>query len=60
MTYLYESIPASEADPVKQFEISQGEGDAPLLHLAEPDAQRTVGDGPVRLGEPARLRQGLE
>jgi hypothetical protein len=30
MTYLYETIPAREGDPVKHYEIKQAAGEAPL------------------------------
>lgn len=30
MTYLYETIPANEGDPVEQFEIQQSMNDQPL------------------------------
>jgi len=35
MTYLYETIPASEGDPVKQFEIKQPASEAPLTKHPE-------------------------
>ena len=30
MTYLYESIPTQEGDPVKHYELQQGMNDQPL------------------------------
>lgn len=35
MTYLYETIPAKEGDPVKQFEIQQSMSDMPLTKHPE-------------------------
>jgi len=35
MTYLYETIPAREGDPVKQFEIKQAASEAPLTKHPE-------------------------
>lgn len=35
MTYLYETIPAKEGDPVEQFEIQQSMNDLPLTQHPE-------------------------
>ena len=35
MTYLYETIPANEGDPVQQFEIKQGMNAMPLTRHPE-------------------------
>jgi predicted nucleic acid-binding Zn ribbon protein len=35
MTYLYETIPAVEGDPVQQFEIQQAMSDMPLTQHPE-------------------------
>ena len=35
MTYLYETIPANEGDPVEQFEIQQSMNDLPLTRHPE-------------------------
>lgn len=43
MTYLYETIPAREGDPVKQYEIKQGANEAPLTrHPGTGEAIRRV------------------
>jgi predicted nucleic acid-binding Zn ribbon protein len=38
MTYLYETIPANEGDPVEQFEIQQNMSDMPLTQHPETGA----------------------
>ena len=35
MTYLYETIPANDGDPVEQFEIQQSMSDMPLTKHPE-------------------------
>ena len=35
MTYLYETIPAKEGDPVEQFEVQQRMSDLPLTQHPE-------------------------
>lgn len=35
MTYLYETLPQHEGDPVEQFEIQQSMNDLPLTHHPE-------------------------
>jgi predicted nucleic acid-binding Zn ribbon protein len=38
MTYLYETIPQNEGEPVEQFEIRQSMGDLPLTQHPETGA----------------------
>jgi len=38
MTYLYETIPANEGDPVEQFEYQQSMSDMPLTQHPETGA----------------------
>lgn len=38
MTYLYETIPVNEGDPVEQFEIRQSMNDKPLTRHPETGA----------------------
>jgi predicted nucleic acid-binding Zn ribbon protein len=38
MTYLYETIPANEGDPIEQFEVQQSMNDLPLTQHPETGA----------------------
>lgn len=63
MTYLYETVPAREGDPVKQFEIKQGAQEAPLSkhpETGEPIRRVILGGWglkPIKLG-PAESSAG--